>query len=59
MPKTLDERLDALSGPSGRISRAYTVAAWLFLAAALFWTPFAAAATGFMLGGFMLRREGL
>ena len=59
MPNTLDERLEALSGSSGRVSRAYTVAAWLFLVAALFWTPFAAAATGFMFGGFLLRREGL
>jgi len=59
MHKSLDERLEGLSGPSGRISRAYTVAAWGFLLMAFLWTPFAAAATGFMFGGFLLRREGL
>lgn len=60
MPKTLDEGLEALSGPGNRLSRAYTLAAYVFLfAAAFFWLPFATAAAGFFFGGFLLRREGL
>ncbi len=60
MPNTLEGRLETLSGPGNRLSRGYTLAAYLFLfAAAMFWLPFASAAAGFFFGGFLLRREGL
>ncbi len=60
MPRNLDTAVGRLSAGSGHVSRAYTLAAWIMLAAAVFlWEPFAVPAVGFMFGGFLLRREGL
>lgn len=43
-----------------RISRAYVVAAWVFLLAGIvLWHAFLAVASGFYFGAILLRREGL
>ncbi len=56
---TLGEAVERLSAGSRHVSRAYTLVAWIMLAAVFLWEPFVAPAVGFMFGGFLLRREGL
>lgn len=64
---SLVERVERLSGgsndagpPLHRISRAYVLAAWVMLAAAiLLWPVFAASAVAFYVAAIHLRREGL
>ena len=58
--KSLVERAEALSGPSGRVSRAYERAAWIALfAAILLWQAFAIVGLAFYVSAIVLRREGL
>lgn len=55
----LVERVEALSGPSGRVSRAYEYAAWTALfAAVLLWQAFAVVGLAFYVSSIVLRREG-